>query len=146
MSNETNEPKSVIPMRPSQEQCDEAVRDLVRAMNILNLWDGTEYTHVFLKPFQWQGDTFEKLTFNFASLTGADAAAAEADARRLGATLHLESRTYPQEYLAAIAVRCCTAKTSLDGKLGLDAFRAMPIQDFQRIVFQVRNFFLHGGL
>jgi len=144
--NETVNETNITNIRPSQEQYDETIKTLVKAMQRLNRWDGMEYTHIFATPFEWMGDTFETMTFDFTLLTGRESAAAAADARRMGLILQLQARDYPQEYLASVAARCCTTKPSLGGKLGLDAFLAMSLQDFLRICYQVRLFLLRAGL
>ena len=92
------------------------------------------YVHEFTVPFEWEGKTYGSLHFNFGRLTGRDALAAERDLKAEGwisVVPHLDTR-----YKQQIAARAC------EEKLGTDAFEAMGIRDFNRIMGRVQGFFI----
>lgn len=91
------------------------------------------YTHVFKKPFQWEGKTYGQLTFDFESLRGKDLLAIE---RELAAkNIFTVVRTLNVEFQIRIASRACTEK------IGTDALEAMQIKDVETILNRVRGFF-----
>ena len=91
------------------------------------------YTHIFKKPFQWEGKTYGQLTFDFESLKGKDILAVE---RELAAkNIFTVVRSLNVEFQIRIASRACTEK------IGTDALEAMPIKDVERILNRVRGFF-----
>lgn len=106
--------------------------------------DTGTYTHVFKKPFTYQGVTYEKLTFNWDSLSGKDSVAIERDLLRRGLTTVLAEFT--PEYLAGMAVRACTYRND-DGfrTVTPDTLDAMPIHEFRRICGAARSFLLRAG-
>jgi len=92
------------------------------------------YVHRFAVPFEWEGKTYGSLTFNFGKLTGRDSLAAERELKAKGwisVVPHLDT-----QYKQAIAARACVEK------LGTDAFEAMPLRDFNRIMGRVQGFFV----
>ncbi len=123
-----------------------AARKLAEAARILNRWAG-RYTHVFVKPFQWQGKTYERLTFDWETLRGADCISAEAAVRRRDAAPTLHTGDYPTAYLEELAARSCTERDE-DGKrvLGADALQHMPAQDCLRICREARVFLANLAL
>lgn len=46
--------------------------------------DGLNYTHVFKNPFEFEGKTYDKLTFNFEGLLGSDMIAVENEMAAVG--------------------------------------------------------------
>lgn len=46
--------------------------------------DGLNYTHVFKKPFEFEGKTYDKLTFDFEGLLGSDMIAVENEMAAVG--------------------------------------------------------------
>ncbi len=105
--------------------------------------DESTYTHVFKKPFTYRGQTYERLTFDWGSLGGADSLAVEKDMRREGVTLVIPAFT--GEYLAGMAARACTERNG-DGfrVITSDALLAMPLRDFTAISNKMRNFLIHA--
>lgn len=92
-----------------------------------------KYVHVFRKPFKWEGKTYGQLTFDFDSLTGRDTLSIE---RELNAkNIFTVVRSLNVEFQIRAASRACTET------LGTDAFEAMPIRDFEKIMNHVRGFF-----
>lgn len=102
------------------------------------------YVHKFKKPFSYQGQTFEELSFDWDSLTGGDSLAIENEMRAHGVTLVLPA--YTGEYLAGMAARACTARNEAGKRvIGTDAIRAMSLGDFQKICGRARTFLLRAG-
>ena len=102
------------------------------------------YTHTFKRPFSYNGNTFDSMTFDFDALTGNDSLAIENEMLAHGKTLVLPA--YTGEYLTGMAARACTER-SADGKriVGTDTIRALPLGDFQAICGRARTFLLRAG-
>ena len=92
------------------------------------------YVHEFKKPFKWEGKTYASLTFNFGKLTGADSLKIEGELKAMG-WITVVPALDPQ-YKIRVAARACTER------LGTDAFEAMPLGDFNRIMGRVQGFFM----
>lgn len=90
------------------------------------------------KPFEWEGETYSELVFDFDQLTGKDSLDIEREMRAKG--LPLVSPAFSGEYLIRAAVRACTAA------LGIDALAALPIQTFNRIRTSASAFFARGEI
>lgn len=105
--------------------------------------DGT-YTHVFQEPFTYQGETYEKLTFNWKSLTGKDSVAIQRGLLNRNITTVLTA--YTPEYLVEMAVRACTYRNS-DGfrTITTDTLYSLPLPEFQTICDAARRFLLQSG-
>lgn len=102
------------------------------------------YVHEFSRPFTWNGRTYERMTFRWDSLTGADHLAAESELMILGKTLVIPE--YTGMYLCSMAARAC-AERQEDGKRVLDAqiLKTIPVRDFRTICRQVQGFLLRAG-
>lgn len=96
------------------------------------------YTHKFRKPFEYQGKTYNELTFEWGKLTGKDGLAIENELQQLGKAVIVP--TFSGEYLIRIAARACTVQ------LGADAFEIMPIADYNKIRSAARSFLLKSEL
>ncbi len=94
------------------------------------------YTHKFAKPFSWMGKTYEKLIFNFDTLTGNDFLAVEAVMNSRGKVL--VTPAFSGDFLCLIAAKACG--------LGDDALCALPIADFSKIRSMARSFLLKTEL
>jgi len=99
------------------------------------------YVHTFSKPFQWEGRTYEFLTFRWDTLTGADHLDIESELLMKGRTLVVPE--YTGDYLLGMAVRAC-AERNEKGRRALDAaaFQALPLRDFSQICKKARRFLL----
>ena len=106
--------------------------------------DITAYTHIFEKPFEFQGRTVTELTFNWGVLTGEDHEAIEGDMLRRGQTLMVPAFTGP--YLTGMAVRACANR---DGNgiriVDADFLKALSLRDYHKIYFSARRFLLRSG-
>lgn len=91
------------------------------------------YTHNFVKPIQYDGKTYEKLTFDFDSLTGGDSLDVESELLSRGHAVVV--RTIDGEYLSRMCARACTES------VGADIFRQMPVKDYGAITNVAKRFF-----
>lgn len=98
----------------------------------------TAYTHKFATPYEFEGKTYESLTFEWGSLTGHDYLRIEAEIAAMGKGLI--SPEFSSEFLVRMASRACTEQ------LGSDALTDMPIGDFNRIRGRARSFLLSTAL
>lgn len=96
------------------------------------------YVHRFAKPFTYDGNTYEELTFDWGSLTGRDGLAIENELQSLGKPVIIP--TLSGEYLLRMAVRAC------DKPIGADAFELMSLSDYNRIRSSARSFLLKSEL
>lgn len=93
------------------------------------------YTHVFKKPFEYAGQTYTELTFNFERLTGRDMVSIEAE---------MQSNN---EYAIApeISRNFQSKMAAKAGGIGSDVLDAMSMKDFNKITSAARNFLLDTG-
>lgn len=96
------------------------------------------YVHEFGKPFVYDGNTYERLTFDWGTLTGRDGLAIENELQALGKPVIIPS--FSGEYLLRMAVRAC------DKPIGADAFELMSLSDYNRIRSSARSFLLKSEL
>lgn len=117
-----------------------AIDGLAKLLPTLNRWSG-RYTHVFAQPFEWEGNTYQRLTFDWESLTGKDCVRIETEARHRGGAPALEANSYPIAFLEGMAAAACTER-SKDGRrvIGTDTLGKMSFQDCMRICKQARLF------
>lgn len=101
------------------------------------------YTHEFPTPFACEGESFDKLTFDFGQLTAEDSLKIEAEMSALGQPLLVPE--FSGEYLLRMAMRACTDKKADGKKLGLDFFRALPLSAYVKIRGRARSFLLRAG-
>lgn len=106
--------------------------------------DVGSYTHVFEEPFTYEGTTYEKLAFNWKTLSGKDSASIERELLNRNVTTVIAEFT--PEYLAAMAARACTYRNA-DGfrTITTDALYALPLPDFRAICAAARRFLLRSG-
>ena len=91
------------------------------------------YTHVFKKPFEYEGKTYTELTFNFERLSGRDMVSIETEMQM------------NNEYALAPEI-----SRSFQGKMaakaaGSDVLEAMPLKDFNKITNAARSFLIDTG-
>ena len=97
--------------------------------------DVSVYKHTFAKPFEYEGKTYQELTFDFGRLKGRDMVAIENEMQSMS------------EYALAPEI-----STSFQGKMaaraagiGSDVLEAMPMKDFNKITGAARRFLLDSG-
>lgn len=101
------------------------------------------YTHVFKKPFVYQGKSYDALTFNWDTLTGADSLAIEGEMLHHGKTLVVPA--FSGDYLIGMAARACTERSETGRRVvGTDLIKALPLTDFSRICGKARSFLLRA--
>jgi hypothetical protein len=99
---------------------------------------GLTYTHKFRKPFEYDGKQYREMTFDWVSLTGEDGLSIENEMQQLGKPVVVP--TFSGEYLIRLAAKACTEK------IGSDAFKQMPISDYNKIRNAARSFLLKSEL
>ena len=93
------------------------------------------YVHEFETPFTYEGKTYDKLTFDWGSLTGKDSLAIETELQDLGKAVIVPE--FSGDYLIRMAARACTEKISPDHLLG------MRLADYNKIRGKARSFLLN---
>ena len=119
-----------------EEEYEAAVKEAENSQDV--------YKHVFTKPFVFEDESFDSLTFDFGSLTAADSLAIENEVAALGQAVITPE--FSGEYLIRMAMRACTDRRKDGRRLGVDAFKALPIAPFIRIRSRARSFLLRAGL
>ena len=105
--------------------------------------DAYTYTHVFQEPFTYQGMTYEKLTFNWKTLSGKDSAAIERELLNRNVTTVVAEFT--PEYLTAMAARACTYRSEEDFRtVKAETLYALPMRDFRQICGAARRFLMRS--
>lgn len=92
------------------------------------------YTHKFSEPFNFEGTTYNELTFDWGNLTGKDFLKIEQEMTMSG--IGLVSPEYSGPFMARMAVRACTEKITLD------VIEAMALKDFNTIRGKAKSFLM----
>ena len=123
----------------THDMTEEAVNEPVQA-------DAGVYTHTFKKPFEYAGETYTTLTFDFEKMTGRDMVSIETEMqmlRKIHAPQHLR---HSGQLLAPEVSRSFQAKMAAKAAgIGSDVLDAMPIKDFNRITNAARSFLIDTG-
>lgn len=102
------------------------------------------YVHKFKKPFTYNNQTVEELTFDWESLTGADYDTIEAALARDGVSLIVPE--YVGGFLAHMAVHACTTRDNNGIRfVDRDFLRAMPMREYKALLGKARGFLLRWG-
>jgi hypothetical protein len=96
---------------------------------------GDIYVLKFKTPFEFQNEVYEKITFDWAKLTGRDFIAIENEMKNF-----LISATLSGDFLMLMAARAAVPK------IPSDAFEYMSIGDFHRIRSAARAFLARAEL
>ena len=131
-----------IPGNPTVEELAEeasALEEAVRAEAKRNEWQ--QCSHVFGEPFRFEGQTFERLDFDWARLTGRDSLAIEEEIliRKRKTVVNAKFST---DYLCGMAVRACTSRSVEGNAFSVFAMEALPLGVFQKICSSARNFLI----
>ena len=103
------------------------------------------YTHEFATPFTYNGNTVEKLTFNWYTLTGRDSIGADRELSKSSGGRGAQN--FGREHMALLAVRACSERNGNDIRIvDKDFMEALPIVDFEEITTMGRLFFRFLGL
>ena len=92
------------------------------------------FLHTFKKPVSYNGKTYEKLEFDFESLTGADALNIENELQAIGKPVVVPA--FSGEYLIRMAAKACSEP------VGSDIFMQMSLHDYNSIRSAARSFLL----
>lgn len=125
---------------PSNEELAEAAVAIEQAAQ--SEPDNFVYVHTFSRPFQWEGKTYEKLTFHWDALTGADHLEIEFEMLKQGKTLVVPEFT--GEYLCGMAVRACEEWRTLMPPTRKNAVKSLPLKDFSAICSKARSFLMRS--
>ena len=93
------------------------------------------YTHVFKKPFEYEGKTYTELTFNFERLSGRDMVSIETEMQ-----MNNEYALAPE-----ISRRFQGKMAAKAAGIGSDVLEAMPLKDFNKITNAARSFLIDTG-
>lgn len=88
------------------------------------------------KPVVYNGKSYEKLTFDFDSLTGKDGLDIENELAALGKVAVVPA--FSGEYLIRMAAKACT------DPIGSDIFEMISLHDYNRIRSAARSFLLRS--
>lgn len=102
-----------------------------------NALDGSNgiYNHQFKKPFEYEGQRYTTLNFNFNKLTGRDMKIIEQEMQTAGESAYSPEMSRIYQYRLAARAAGMMA----------DVLEAMPLGDFNRICNAARNFLLATG-
>ena len=92
----------------------------------------------FKKPMEYNGRTYETLTYDLDGLTGQDSMDVEEELVRLRKGVVIEG-SLNTDYIIRIFCKACAEP------IGADAFKRMSLTDYNRIKTLTRNFLLASG-
>ena len=93
------------------------------------------YTHKFKTPFEYAGQKYEKMEFDFEKLIGTDMIAIEDEMAAVGQ--YALSPEISTAFLSKMAARAAG--------VGSDVIEHLPLRDFGRIKNESRNFLISTG-
>lgn len=94
-----------------------------------------EYTHRFRKPYEYEGQRYETIKFDFNRLIGRDMNIIEREMQMANESAYTPETS--KVYQCRLAARAA--------KILPDVLEAMPIGDYHRITNAARNFLLATG-
>lgn len=100
--------------------------------DIIPAEESAVYAHKLKKPFDFEGEHYEELSFEFDKLTANDCLKVERELRAQGHNVIVE--TVDSDYLIRLAARACTKP------VGVDLLLKMGMADFRIIKDKTRNF------
>lgn len=98
--------------------------------------EGLNYIHVLNKPFEYAGEKYEKLVFNFEDMIGTDLIAVENEMAAVGE--YALSPEISTSFLSKLAARAAG--------VGSDVIEHLPIRDFGKVKNKTRDFLISTGL
>jgi len=93
------------------------------------------YIHKFKKPFEYEGETYDEMEFDFDALTGKDML--KIDSEMQMTTVNSTVPEFSQAYQAKLAARAAG--------IGSDVIEALPAHEFGVITRRARLFLLLGS-
>lgn len=120
----------VIDIHPNQEEViDKVVEEAKKDTE-------TTYTRELKKPIVYNGQEYNRLTFNFEKLTGNDFLEINAELTARGVIV--VSPSFNSDFVIRVAIRAC------DQQIGVDVFPTMGFTDVLKITNRVRNFMINS--
>ena len=92
------------------------------------------YAHKLKKPFEWEGETYTELRFDYASLRGSDLA--EVEDEMSAENKYAIIPEYSIAYVLKLAARAAGVHSSV--------IETLPLADANIIRKKTRSFFMHG--
>lgn len=99
--------------------------------------DPNVYVHEFKKPFEYENQKYDKITFNFGKLLGSDCVAIDDE-------MSMEGRYVLDPTISIVFMEKLAAKAS-EPAIGSDALEALPFGDFAKIKNAARAFLVSTG-
>lgn len=92
------------------------------------------YVHRFKKPFVWEGETYNEITFDFGSLKGTDLNEVEIE-------MQSENKYAPiPEYSIAFVLKIAARAAGVHSSV----IENLPLADANIVRKKARSFFMHG--
>lgn len=99
-----------------------------------NTDNGSVYVHKFKKPYVWEGETYNEITFDFGSLKGTDLAEVEDE-------MNAESKyAIMPEYSIAFVFKLAARAAGVHSSV----IENLPLADANIVRKKTRSFFMHG--
>lgn len=115
------------------------LEDAVKALAKKDEWK--RCGHVFGEPYRFEGQTFERLDFDWTRLTGRDSLAIEEEILLRKRKTVVDAK-FSTDYLCGMAVRACTSRSAEGKAFSVFAMEALPLSVFQKICGSARNFLI----
>ena len=93
-----------------------------------------KFTFKLLTPVEYEGETYEKLEFDFSELSGADSLNIEAELNSMG--IVVISPSYQSPYLLRMCARACKQKVDVN------IFSKFKLRDYLSLRNKARNFLM----
>lgn len=127
---------------PSVEELAEEAGALERAVRTMaKREDWKRCGHVFGEPFRFEGQTFQRLDFDWTRLTGKDSLAIEEEILLRKRKTVVDAK-FSTDYLCGMAVRACVSRSTEGNAFSAFAMEALPLGVFQKICTSARNFLI----
>ena len=115
------------------------LENAVKAMAKKDEWK--RCSHVFGEPYRFEGQTYERLDFDWTRLTGRDSLAIEEEILLRKRKTVVDAK-FSTDYLCGMAVRACTSRSAGGKAFSVFAMEALPLGVFQKICGSARNFLI----
>lgn len=115
------------------------LEEAVKAMAKKDDWK--RCSHVFGEPFRFEGQTFQRLDFDWTRLTGKDSLAIEEEILLRKRKTVVDAK-FSTDYLCGMAVRACASRSAEGNAFSVFAMEALPLGVFQKICASARNFLI----
>lgn len=93
-----------------------------------------EYTHNLKTPFEYEGNVYETIDFDYGKLTGDDAVAIEQEIQDESGKFEYVVPVFSKDYQVRLAAHA--------SGIAANVLRAMPLKEFNKITNSARSFLL----